>query len=163
MTTYYGSKVGTLKQATRPTPIPSVFERGTDHILCRDTIELAAAAGSLVELAVLPWETVISPSSRLWFDDLGSAQTFDIGDVTYPTALVSGTDTGTAASGADGVAFLKSVDIANYFKPLWEMLGYASLAAAKLIGAQCQLLGRVNTNTATGTVTWQISGQARLA
>lgn len=162
MTTYYGSQVGTPKQASRPTMIPATNENGTDHLLCLDTIELAAAAAaSRVEIAVLPWETVISPSSRFWFDDLGATQTFDIGDITYPTGLVSGQDTATAASGADGIAFLKSVDIASYGQPLWQMLGYATLAAAQLIGAQCQLLGRVNTAAATGTVTWRIVGQAR--
>jgi len=155
---FYGSKVGTPKQTLPLRQIPSTLENGTDHVIVRDTIELAASANDLVQAAVLPWETVLNPSSTLYFDDLGTGTTLSLGDITYPNALVNAQDVATAAGSASA---LKSVDIANYFKPLWEQLGYANLAAAKAVGDQCELLFKVNSAAAAGTLTWQLTGQKR--
>ncbi|MBI1684459.1 hypothetical protein [Caulobacter hibisci] len=158
MAKFYGSLVGTPKQSVRPIPTSHQHENGTDHVLVRDTIELAAAANDTVQLAVLGWETVLAPTGTFWFDDLGTGCTISVGDVTYPNALCNAQDVATAAGSA---LLLKSVDIANYFKPLWQQLGYASLAAARLVGAKCELLFKVNTAAAAGTLTWQLHGQQR--
>lgn len=160
MTKRYGSLVGAPKQLVPPRQTQSVHENGTDHIIVRDTIELAAApAADTVQLAVVPWETVIDPyQSDFSFDDLGVGVTFSIGDVTNPTALCNAQDVAAAAGTAK---VCKSLDIANYFKPLWAALGYASLAAAKAVGAQCELLGTIGAAAATGTLSWQIKGQKR--
>lgn len=158
MTKYYGSLVGTPKRATPPTMIPNALENSSDKILVRDTIELAASAADTVQLGYAPWETVIAPASTFYFDDLGTGCTLSIGDVTYPNALCAAQDVATAAGSA---LVMKSVDIANYFKPLWQVLGYASLAAAQAVGSRCELLATVNTAAAAGTLTWQIAGNPR--
>lgn len=158
MAKFYGSLVGTPKQATPPRQTSHSHENGSDHVIVRDTIELAAAANDTVQLTIVPWETVLSPNSTFWFDDLGTGCTLSIGDVTYPNALCNAQDVAAAAGSA---LVMKSVDIANYFKPLWAQLGYASLAAAKAVGPFCELLAKVNSAAAAGTLTWQITGQKR--
>lgn len=158
MAKFYGSLVGTPKRATPPALVPYVLENSSDKVLVRDTIELAAAAADQVQLVKLPWETVLSPNSTFYFDDLGTGCTLSIGDVTYPNALCNAQDVAAAAGSA---LVMKSVDIANYFKPLWQMLGYASLAAAQAVGSQCELIATVNSQAAAGTLTWQIVGNPR--
>lgn len=163
MTTYYGALVGTPKNNVPPSAIPSTYENGRNQVLVRDRYEAAGiAAGSLIEIARnLPWETVIDPYlSDFSFDDMGAAQTLSIGDATFPTALCNAQDTGTAAGTAK---VMRSVDIANYFKPLWQVLGHASLAAAKLVAPACTLIGTTATNAATGTLVWQIHGVRRMS
>lgn len=159
MAKYYGSLVGSLLSAVQSTPlIPTTLKNGQDQILIRDTIELNAVANDTVQLAVLSWETVLSPSGLFYFDDLGTGCTISVGDITYPNALCNAQDVATAAGSA---LIMKSVDIANYFKPLWQQLGYASLAAAKAVGEKCELLFKVNSAAAAGTLTWQLFGQKR--
>lgn len=160
MTKIYGSLVGAVKQLSTMRPVDTAYENTKDLILVRDTVELAAlGAASTVQCGIFGWETVLNPGSKFWFDDLGTGGTLSLGDVTFPTALASAVNTDTAAGSSDA---LVSVDIANYFKPLWQMLGYATLAAAQLIGSQCELLFTRNTAAGTGTLTWQISGQKRI-
>lgn len=150
--------MGALLSTTQSTPLVSpAYKGGGDQVLIRDTVEVAAAANDFISLGKVSWESVINPhTSKFYFDDLGTGCTLSIGDVTYATALCSAQDVATAAGSAD---VMKSVDIANYFKPLWQVLGYASLAAAKLIGSRCELLAKVNTAAAAGTLSWQIMGR----
>jgi hypothetical protein len=157
MTKYYGSLLGTPKQANRPINVSSSLERGSDHILARDTILLAAAAiADTFQLAVLPWETVIDPFRSDWsWAAQGAGAVFNVGDVTFPTALNNALAVNALGTGK----LLASVAIANYFKPLWQLLGYANLAAAKAVGLQCELLCKVTGAAATGQVTWQLSGR----
>lgn len=160
MTKFYGSKVGSVILASQSTPLVSIaLKGGGNTVLIRDTIELAAAAAAdTVSLGKVDWETIIDPTaaSSIWFDDLGTGQTISIGDATFPNALCNATDTSTAAGTA---LVMKSVDVANYFKPLWQILGHASLAAAKLVASSCELLATNNAAAATGTLTWQIIGR----
>jgi hypothetical protein len=164
MATFYGALVGTPKNATPPTPVPNTLENGKDSIIVRDRIELSAAAiGDLIELARdVPWETVIDPyNSDFSFDDLGTSVTMSIGDGgTYFNALCSAQDVATAAGTAK---ICKSVDIANYYKPLWQVLGYSTLAAAKAVAASCDIYAKIAGGAATGTFVWQIRGQRRMA
>ncbi|PZQ63356.1 MAG: hypothetical protein DI570_09190 [Phenylobacterium zucineum] len=162
MAMFYGSIVGAVISALSSNPLVSVAHKdGADRIIIRDTVELAAAAANdTVSLVKVDWETVINPdTSKFWFDDLGTGNTVSIGDVTYPNALCNAQDTSTAAGSA---LIMKSVDVANYFKPLWQVLGYASLAAAKAVGTKCELLAKVNSAAATGTLTWQIFGAKKI-
>lgn len=163
MANLYGVN-GTAKNTTPPTPISSALENGKDQVIARDRIELSSAAiGDLVEFARnVPWETVLNPySSSFSFDDLGTSVTLSIGDGdTKSTALCNAQDVATAAGEA---RIMKSVDIANYFKPLWAVMGYASLAAAKAVTPACTLWGKIAGGTATGTLVWQIVGQRRMA
>lgn len=162
MAKFYGSLVGAPGQLNPPRLADMGFGHVRDEILVRDTIELAAiAAADTVSLCVLGWESVLDPPGCIFFcDDLGTGGTVSIGDVTYPAALAATVNTDSAALGSTNMC--SAVDIANYFKPLWQMLGYATLAAAKLVGAQCELLMTRNAAPATGTVTWQLKGQRRI-
>lgn len=161
MTKRFGALVGAVKQLSPMRPVDAAYENCKEQVLVRDQIELAAApAADTVQLAVLGWETVIDPyQSDFSFDALGANTTVSIGDVTYPTALVNALDTHTAAGTSKVV---KAPDIDAYFQPLWQMLGYATLAAAKLIGNQCELLLTINTAAATGGIVWQIKGARRI-
>lgn len=161
MAIVYGALIGTPKNTVPATSIPATYENGKDQILARDRYEAAAlAVADKIELVRnLPWETVLDPDEcRIWFDDLGAAQTLTIGDTTYPAALAAAIDTGTAAGSAN---MMVSVDIANYFKPLWQVLGHANLAAARAVSGACSLYATVAGNAATGTLAWQMKGQRR--
>lgn len=158
MANQFGSLVGAIISAVQSTPLVSIaLKGGGDQVLIRDTCEVAASAADTVTLGKFDWETIINPgASMFWFDDLGTGNTVSVGDASFPNALCNAQDTATAAGSA---LILKSVDIANYFKPLWQQLGHATLAAAKLTGAQCTLLAKVNAAAAAGTLTWQILGR----
>lgn len=162
MADLYGALVGTPSQAVPITPAPAAYAGSRDITIVRDKIELAAAAANTtIRAAVVGWETVLDPfACDFSFDDLsGAGATLSFGNVTYPNALCNAQDVATAAGTAKA---LKSVDINNYYKPLWEQLGYASLAAAKLIGDSCELMFKVNTAAATGTLVWQLRGAPRI-
>lgn len=161
MTKRYGSLVGSVKQNVPFRPVDSAFENGKDMILVRDTILLAAAPiADTISLGVFGWESVLDPvGCDVYFDALGAASTLSVGDVTYPAALAAATDTHTAAG---SMKALKTITIGNWFQPLWQQLGYASLAAAKAVGNQCELLATIAGGAATGNVTWQFKGARRI-
>ena len=161
MTKRYGSLVGALKQLVPIKPIPMALENSTDRILARDTILLAAAPiADTISLGFFGWESVLDPTScDLYFDALGANSTVSVGDVTNPAALAAATDTHTAAG---SLKMLKTITIGNWFQPLWQQLGYATLAAAKLVGTNCELLATIAGGAATGNVSWQIKGSVRI-
>lgn len=161
MADLYGALVGTPSQAVPITPAPAAYAGSRDITIVRDKVELAAAAATTtIRAAVVGWETVLDPfACDFSFDDMGTSVTLSLGNITYPNALCNAQDVATAAGTAKA---LKSVDINNYYKPLWEQLGYASLAAAKLIGDSCELMFKVNTAAATGTLVWQLRGAPRI-
>lgn len=132
-------------------------KNGEVRRLAHDYVTVDAAENDTVTLGQVDWDTVIDDVlSTIEFSDLGTSVTLDIGDVTYPAALMDGQDVATAAGSA---LICKSVAIGNRKKPLWGMLGYASLAAAKLIGARCTLLASIkDANPASGTLAWSIYG-----
>lgn len=160
MTKRYGSLVGAVKQLVPMRPVDTAFENGKDMILVRDTVLLAAAPiADTIQLAIVGWETVIDPvTSDIYFDALGAGTTLSVGDVTYPAALGAATATNAAGS----MKALKTITIGNWFQPVWQQLGYASLAAAKLVGNQCELLGTIAGGAATGNVSWQFKGARRI-
>lgn len=161
MAKQYGSLVGTIKQTAPFQPVDNAYENGKITRLCFDTVELSANAADTVQLAILGWETVLDCYGSIYScDDLGTGGTISIGDVTYPTALASAINTDSAALANQKIC--AAVDIANYGQPLWQMLGYATLAAAKLIGAKCELLLTRNTAAGAGTITWDIKGVPRI-
>lgn len=161
MTKRYGSLVGAVKQLVPMQPVDSAFENTKDKVLVRDLITLAAApAADTIQLGVFGWETMFDPlESALYFDSLGANTTISIGDATAPTALVNAQDTHTAAG---SVTPFKPASLANWYQPLWQALGYASLAAARLVGNKCELLLTINTAAATGNLAWQFRGQGRI-
>lgn len=161
MTKRYGALVGAVKQLSPMRPVDMAFENTHDKILVRDQYVAAAEVfTNTLQLAVLGWETVLDPvACDVYFDSLGANTTISVGDVTYPTALVNAQDTHTAAG---SVKLVKSTALDTWFQPLWQLLGYATLAAAKLIGNQCELLLTFNTANATGKLSWQFKGQGRI-
>jgi hypothetical protein len=118
------------------------------------------AENDVVSLGKFDWDTILDPAlSIVEFTDFGTGVTLDIGDVTYPTALTDGQD---IAAAAGTVNPLKSVSIANRRKPLWSMLGYATLAAARAIGPRCELLASFkDANPDSGTIGWTLYGSAQ--
>lgn len=125
--------------------------------LAHDYVTVDAAENDTVKLAVLDWDTLLDPTlSIVEFDDFGTSVTLDIGDVTYPAALCDGQDIATAAGTANPC---KTLTIAKRRQPLWQALGYATLAAAKLVGSRCELLASFkDANPASGTLGWTLYG-----
>lgn len=128
--------------------------------LAHDVVTADAAQNDTIQLGFFEWDALLDPElSVVEFTDLGTSVTMDIGDVTYPDALCAAQDVATAAGTCNP---LKSVTIANRRKPLWEMLGYATIAAAKAIGPRCELLATLEgANPASGTVGWTIYGSPK--
>ncbi|MBX9707223.1 MAG: hypothetical protein K2X61_04735 [Caulobacteraceae bacterium] len=128
--------------------------------LAHDVYTGDLAQNDAVSLGKFDWDTILDPAlSIVEFTDFGTSVTLDIGDVTYPTALCVDLDIATAAGTANP---LRSVSIADRRKPLWSMLGYASLAAAKAVGARCELLASFkDANPASGTLGWTLYGSAQ--
>ena len=158
MTDFYGDLVGSKVNTLQSTPlIPSALRGGQDHVLIRDRIALAASAAQndRVLLAKLRSDTIINPvQSIIWFDDFGTSVTMDVGSTATENALVAAQDVATAAGSC---SFLKSVDIANYWKPLWEQLGLASDP-----GGYIEIFAKFEAaNPDAGDLAWQIVGQPR--
>lgn len=162
MAKQYGSLVGAviLAAAEKPAAVSPALKDGTDRVLRRDTVEVAAAAADQVHLATVDWDVVLNPNTSMFhFDDLGTGCTLSVGDAAHPNALCNAQDVATAAGSA---SLLKSVNIDSYYKPLWAQLGYATLAAAKAVADRCDLIFTVNTAAAAGTLSWQLVGQKTL-
>jgi hypothetical protein len=162
MTKLYGSLVGAIKQISPMQPVDNAYERNNDAILVRDTITLAAAAAATTIQAIvgLGWESVLHPPGCYVANGaLGAGVTISLGDVTYPAALAAATAVNAAGTTLSG---LPAVTIGNYWQPLWQQLGYASLTAAKAVGPQAELLFTIAGAAATGILTWQLSGVRRI-
>jgi len=156
MTIHLGALVGSVLAAAGARQVPNVFQNSTDQIIVRDRVELSAApANDLILLARLPSATVLDPDGCIcWFDDLGTGITLDVGEgTTHIDALVDGQDVATAAGSFN---LLKTVDIANYFEPIWKQLGYA-----KDPNKPIELFAKILGGAATGTVVWQLKGAKR--
>lgn len=157
MTMRYGNLVGQAFNPSNTAPKQTGFglHRGTDHVLFRDVIELSAApANDTIFLGKYPSNTILDPDGCIcWFDDLGTGVSMDVGDANDVDALTDGQDVATAAGSFN---LMKTVDVANYFKPLWAQLGYASDP-----GGELTLYATILGAAATGTVTVQIKGVTR--
>lgn len=160
MTDLYGSARGTAIQATPPRMPDSKLGGAWIKRGALDTVELAAAAvGDRVFLGRFPLDAILDAfDSKMGYDALGTGVTLSVGDDSDDDALAAAA----AASSAGTRAIAASVDIANYCKPLWGMLGYASrdlaVAAQSVKDGGCNLWAKVKaaSTTATGTLTWQI-------
>lgn len=158
MATFYGVLVGAVLSATTSTPlVAAALLGGQDHVLIRDRIELSAdvAENDLISLGKIRADAIINPTaSMIWFDDLGTSITMDVGATGAENALVAAQDVATAAGSC---ALFKSVDIANYWKPLWEVLGLSANP-----GGTIELFAKLEGgNPGTGTMAWQIVGQPK--
>lgn len=161
MAKHLGVRVATVVAAAAASGafagVNSAYAGGEVRCLARDYVTVDAAENDTVSLGTFDWDTVIYDGPSLFqFSDFGTSVTLDIGDATYPAALVDGQDIATAAGEA---RILKSVAIASRSAPLWQMLGHATLAAAKAIADRCELLASFkDANPASGTLCWEIFG-----
>jgi hypothetical protein len=156
----YGIYVGTPLQSAPVIPVDQAYANGNVGLMVRDVINLnAAAAASVISLGLVGWESVIDPFlSWTGFPALGAGVTLGVGDVTYPSALMSAV----AASAPTKLSLLTSLAIANYFLPTWQLLGYPDLPTARLVGPKCELLMTTAGAAATGAIAWEIVGAPRI-
>lgn len=155
MADFVGSIVGAQLASVPPELAPKWAKGGAERILMRDTIEVptAFAQNDRVVLGAIRSDAVINPLlSMIWFDDLGTSITMDVGDATTENKLVAAQDVATAAGSC---SLYKSVDIADYAKPLWQVLSLTK-DPKKPITLYAKLEGG---DPGTGTITWQIVGQ----
>ena len=163
MADFYGALVGTAYANTSATPVRTdhFHEKGEDNVLVRDRIELAGAVVTkTISLGKFPSASYFDPlACMIYHDDLGTSVTLDIGHAAVgsvaadPDAFVNDQDVATAAG---SFSLFKSIDIANWFKPLWQTLGMAADPVAEI-----ELIATIAGGTATGTVVWSFQGQAR--
>lgn len=163
MAKLYGTLVGQAYNPGNATPRRTnhAHEKGTDHVLIRDTITLAAApVNDTISLGKFGSNAFLDPECcMIRHDDLGATTTLDIGReaigalAAAPQALITAQDVSTAAG---SFSLFKSVPINNYFKPLWQVLGLASDP-----GGEIELIATIKSSAATGTVVWSFKGQNR--
>ncbi len=109
---------------------PSGYFETFQHVAIQDRAEIPSGVeiNSKVYLGAVDWDFIPNRwASHIAFDDAGTGQTLDIGDVNDPDALVAGQD---IAAAAGSVSLLKSVDIDKHGDPMWKLLGYADRKAA---------------------------------
>lgn len=136
-------------------------EKGTDNILRRDRIVLAAApVNDTISLGKFGSNCYLDPEACIIrHDDLGATTTLDIGReaigavAAAPQAFIAAQDVSTAAGTFN---LFKSIPIQNYFKPLWQVLGLASDP-----GGEIELIATVKSSAATGNLVWSFKGQNR--
>lgn len=165
MAKIYGIYVGTPKQASPFTPVDDCYERSYDEIIVRDTIVLNTTVnGTIIQAARdVGWDTVLDPGCKFYNDALGAAVTLSFGVAGFTTALDNAVDVHLATA-IGGVGLLSAISFGNYYQPLWQMVGYASLAAAQLVSPQAELiftLGGANTAAANRSLTWKLIGARR--
>lgn len=158
MADFYGALVGSVLLSTSSVPlVDAALSGGKDHVLVRDRIELAEAfaQNDRVSLGKIRSDAIINPvTSIIWFDDLGTSITMDVGSTAAEAALVAAQDVATAAGSC---SVMRSVDIANYWKPLWEVLGLSADP-----GGAIEIFAKLEGgNPGTGTMAWQIMGQPK--
>jgi hypothetical protein len=158
----YGALAGAPSQSSPLRPVDQAYANGVNVLMVRDKIQLAgAAAASQVSLGLVGWDTIIDPqASAIWRTALGAGVTFTVGDVTFPGALLGPVDA--SVVGAIGLISNLALTLVGFFQPLWQALGYADAATARLVGAKCELLATTAGAAATGTLAWQIHGAARI-
>lgn len=143
------TKYGTEFTKTRPPRemIDVAVQHGRVRSL-HDTVEITAgdSINSKYFLAKVPSNARIEPQSQIHFDAIGTSVTLDIGDANDPDGLATFIDISAAGSSI----VLEAVDIEDYGKYLWELLGYSEDP-----GGQLDLYGTLKGAAAvnTGTLT----------
>lgn len=163
MAEHYGTFVGAVKQLAPVQPVDNAFERVKDEVIVRDLFTNAAATAQndTIQVAVnLGWETILDPDGcKAHWTAGGAGCTLSLGDATHPTALDNAVD----ISAAGSANLLSAITKPNYYLPLWQALGYATLAAAKAVALQCELIFTIGGAVfAAGTITWKLVGVRRI-
>lgn len=104
----------TLKNAGQIGGQPVHRATGTVAIANGDSI------GSKLYLANVPSNAILSPLSAIYNAAITSLNDVDLGDAETADALVNGADFTSAGS----VSAMDAVALADYGKPLWELLGH---------------------------------------
>ena len=162
MAIHYGQYVGTVKQTSPFQPVDNFFERCANEVLGRDVYTNAGvtADGDTIELVEqLGWETILDPDECwLWNTAGGAGCTLSIGDAANPAVLANAISIA-AASPVGGEKMLQAVGVASFYQPLWQLLGYASLAAAKQVASNAQLIATIGGAAfAAGSIAWKLEG-----
>ena len=154
------AKAGNSDAVTRP-----AYANGRVARIARDLWTGDAAQNDDVVLAEVDWSTVIDETSFINFTDFGTGVNLDVGVAVGPSGsdidcLVDGQDISTAAGTS---ALLRSVAIGDRHKPLWQLAGFTSLAAAREAssanGGRAVIIATfVDGNPALGTLAWTIFG-----
>lgn len=159
MTKRFGALVGAVKQLSPTRLVDMAWENTTDHVLVKDYITLAAAAiADTVQFGIFGWETILSPGGIIYFDALGAGVTLSLGDAGHTTALINAK----VCTSAGNVNISANLTLDLYHAPLWQQLGYATLAAAQAVAPNCELLLTIGVGAATGKVAWTVGGQKRI-
>lgn len=123
MTAFYGANYTKTRDGSREM-INVANWHGRVRVMS-DHIALVAAsvgAGDTVYVAKLPSHAVLLPESTFYFDALTGASDVDFGDANDPNGLADAINMTSAGS----ASAMEQVDIANYGKRLWELLGYSA-------------------------------------
>lgn len=141
----------------------SGYHRAELMVATQDRCQIASGSsiGSKVYLAPVSWDFIpIRELSTVNFDDAGTSVTLNFGDALDDDILIAAQDIAAAAGSCSAI---KTVDIANEGKPLWQLLGYASRDAAVLAnsGLQTASLFFTIAGAATGAacdLAWKLVG-----
>lgn len=132
------------------------FDNPIKQLADRVVIPAAASIGSTIELGQVKTSAVLSALGFVQFDALAASTTLKVGlkddskiALSGKTALLNAaTSTASAGSMAVGAA----VDIANRYKPLWELAGL-SADPGGVVTLVAELGGAASTG---GDVAWEI-------
>lgn len=122
----YLSTVAAHGAASPPQLAPARLVNGRVRVF-RGCVEVPAdaEAGAEVLVGTFPADLGILPQSLLTAD---ASMTVELGDKTYPSALIAAGDPNTAG----GVSATDAVAIGQRAQPLWQMLGYATRPAGDI-------------------------------
>lgn len=139
---------------------PSGYVEQFLHIAVQDRCEIPTGVevGSKIYIGDISWDFIPNRDlSTLYFDDMGTGVSIDLGDANDPDALIDGQDVSAAAGSA---SLLKTVDIDKHGDPMWKLLGYATRDAAGKTGPKARLyitIAGANLGNAA-TIAWTLAG-----
>lgn len=161
MAEHYGTFVGTPKQTSPMVPVEAAYERVMDETIVRDlfTNAGATAQNDTLQAAIVGWDTILDPDEcKAHWTAGGAGCTLSFGVAGHTTSLDNAVDIHAAGS----ANLLSAVTLPNYFLPLWQLCGYATLAAAKAVSAQAELIFTIGGAVfAAGTIAWRLRGVRR--
>lgn len=137
-TTVYGDYAPVRAAGAASKLAPSGYMRCDVLSLTSDHVQLAIGVdiASVIVLGDIKWDAIpIAHLSTFTYDAAGAAVTVTVGDANFPAAFVNGQTL--VAAGSTGL--MAAVDRSLFGKPLWQVLGYASLATAQKYRESCRL------------------------
>lgn len=117
---------------------PHGYVHAPYHVLYQDRVQLPAGTsiGSTVLLGDFDWQAILDPfDCQMTNDAAGAAVTINVGCDNAPAALVAGQSLVAAGT----FSLLAAVDRSNFGKPLWQLMGFATLKAAQATATLCRI------------------------